>query len=105
PHGYGCGNGCIVLKGFMIRTKDKHGRENGFTDPCTEHQTISDLLDSGSLTWIYYTPIEGSLWTAPLGIYHICGVDGSKDGSTDCLPGSIFKNHGRINAEHTLIKD
>lgn len=41
--------------------------------PCLEHKTISDVLESKSVSWKYYTPGEGSLWTAPDAIKHICG--------------------------------
>src|SRR5208283_4644530 len=40
--------------------------------PCFEHPTMSDLLDAQGLTWRYYTPTAGSIWTAPNSIEHIC---------------------------------
>jgi phospholipase C len=40
--------------------------------PCFEHPTMSDLLDAHGLTWRYYTPVAGSVWTAPNSIEHIC---------------------------------
>jgi len=46
--------------------------------PCFEHETLGDLLDKPpqgarqGLTWRYYAPSEGSIWTAPNAINHLC---------------------------------
>ena len=42
--------------------------------PCFEHQTMGDLLTGAPvpLTWRYYVPSPGSIWTAPNAIQHIC---------------------------------
>jgi len=44
--------------------------------PCFEHQTMGDLLSNTTmpapLTWRYYVPSPGSIWTAPNSIQHIC---------------------------------
>ncbi len=54
------------------------------THPCFEHATLTDLLDhppAGArqgLTWRYYTPLEGSIWTAPEAIRHLCQPSGSR---------------------------
>jgi phospholipase C len=40
--------------------------------PCFEHPTLSDLLDAKGLTWRYYAPSAGSIWTAPDAIQHVC---------------------------------
>ena len=40
--------------------------------PCYEHQTLTDLLDNHSISWKYYAPSEGSLWTVPNAINHMC---------------------------------
>ncbi len=53
------------------------------TYPCFEHGTLTDLLDNPpvgarqGLTWRYYTPTEGSLWSAPDAIRHMCMPAGS----------------------------
>jgi phospholipase C len=48
--------------------------------PCFEHQTMADLLKTTPtpvpLTWRYYTPSNGSIWTAPNAIKHICESSG-----------------------------
>ncbi len=102
--GNGCNNGCIAPPAAVIQMIDKNGREDpeNKVDPCMEHQTISDLLEASSLTWNYYAPNEGSLWTAPVAINHICGGEfrGGK-----CPAGSDFLKHFRQVAEHTLLTD
>jgi phospholipase C len=40
--------------------------------PCFDHPTLTDLLDAKSVTWRYYTPSAGSIWTGPDAIEHIC---------------------------------
>ncbi len=45
--------------------------------PCFEHSTLSDLIDAAPpLSWRYYAPNEGSIWTAPNAIKHICRAAG-----------------------------
>ena len=46
---------------------------------CMEHPTLTDVLDSNHLTWKYYTPEDGFIWTAPNGIDHICQPSGPSD--------------------------
>jgi phospholipase C len=41
-------------------------------NPCFEHLTPSDLLETNHLTWKYYTPSPNGIWTAPNAIGHIC---------------------------------
>ena len=40
--------------------------------PCFEHPTLSDLLETNGVTWRYYAPSAGSIWTGPVAIEHIC---------------------------------
>ena len=51
------------------------GVENEFVYPCFEHQTMADVLPPG-VDWRYYSPIPGSIWTAPNAIQHICMASG-----------------------------
>ena len=44
---------------------DSAGIETVHMYPCFEHETMTDLLDLGGVTWRYYSPIPGSIWTAP----------------------------------------
>jgi len=42
--------------------------------PCFDRNTMGDLLDAANppLSWRYYAPSAGSIWTAPNAIRHIC---------------------------------
>jgi phospholipase C len=63
--------GCIALAGTTVQLITPSG-ENQKIYPCFEHQTMADLLDSAGVTWKYYAPGAGSIWTAPDAIKHIC---------------------------------
>ncbi len=39
---------------------------------CFEHPTLTDLLDANGLSWRYYASEDGSIWTAPDAIQHMC---------------------------------
>jgi len=51
------------------------GVVNSEVYPCFDHQTIPDILPPG-VSWRYYTPSAGSIWTAPNAIFHICQPTG-----------------------------
>ena len=80
---------------------------NGITEllfPCFEHATLTDLLDNPpagarqGLTWRYYTPSVGSIWTAPNSIEHMC----MPSGAPLACNGSPFTN-GQIVLEPAQI--
>jgi phospholipase C len=66
--------GCIAAATTTVTVIDAAGSESAQPPqyPCFEHQTLSDLLDAKSVTWRYYAPSAGSIWTAPDAIQHIC---------------------------------
>jgi len=66
--------GCIATADTTVALIDPTG-ENQKVYPCFEHSTVPDILTSG-LTWRYYTPSAGSIWTAPNAIQHICQSTG-----------------------------
>ena len=39
--------------------------------PCFDHRTLVDYLDFRGISWRYYTPSAGSIWTGPNAIYHL----------------------------------
>jgi phospholipase C len=71
--------GCIALLGTFVRLVTPSG-ENGQIYPCFEHQTMSDLLNNHGVSWKYYAPGAGSIWTAPDAIQHICVPDAPTGG-------------------------
>jgi len=40
--------------------------------PCYERPTLTDLLNAKGISWRYYAPSAGSIWTAPNAIQHMC---------------------------------
>jgi phospholipase C len=66
--------GCIADAGTTVALITPNG-ENTFIYPCFEHSTMADVLPT-DVTWRYYAPSAGSIWTAPNAIQHICQSTG-----------------------------
>jgi phospholipase C len=66
--------GCIAPPTQTVAVIDPFGSESSNPPiyPCFEHPTLSDELDVAGITWRYYAPSAGSIWTAPDAIQHIC---------------------------------
>jgi phospholipase C len=66
--------GCIAPLTETVAMIDATGSESNQPPeyPCFERTTLSDLLETDGITWRYYTPTAGSIWTAPNAIKHIC---------------------------------
>ena len=66
--------GCIAPQTNTVTMIDATGSETNPAPqyPCFEHPTLTDLLDTQGLTWRYYAPSPGSIWTGPDAIEHIC---------------------------------
>jgi phospholipase C len=66
--------GCIAPLTETVAIIDPTGSETNQPPqyPCFEHPTLTDLLDGKGVTWRYYAPSAGSIWTAPDAIQHIC---------------------------------
>ena len=67
--------GCTAPAGEYVKLINPDGVENrdynnGF--PCYDHPTLTDLLNNAGISWKYYTPDSGSIWTAPNAIKHMC---------------------------------
>jgi phospholipase C len=75
--------GCIGPVGtngqrVAIIAPDGSETEHKALYPCFDHPTLSDLLETAPtpLSWRYYAPEPGSIWTAPDAISHICKPEG-----------------------------
>lgn len=72
------GAGCLNPPGATVGTIDTsqpfpNDTYTRLTTPgCFEHPTLTDLLDNAGLSWKYYTPSDGSIWTGPDAIQHMC---------------------------------
>jgi len=93
--------GCIAPADQLVALIDATGDLTKSIYPCFEHQTMADLLPS-ILTWRYYAPSAGSIWTAPDAISHICqstGPGGKCIGSAwtdnvDLTPANVLTDIG-----------
>jgi phospholipase C len=85
--------GCLGAPTNTVVVIDALGSESAqpaeFT--CFEHPTLTDLLDVKGITWRYYTPSPGSMWSAPDAIRHICEPQSVK-GKLACV-GPIWTNN------------
>lgn len=46
---------------------------------CFEHPTLTDVLDAHGISWKYYAPLAGSIWTSPNVVEHMCQPSGSRN--------------------------
>jgi phospholipase C len=74
--------GCTAPPAETVALIDPAGQESTEQYPCFDHPTLSDLLDAKNVTWRYYTPSAGSIWTGPNSIKHICVPDSNQ---TKCI--------------------
>jgi phospholipase C len=88
--------GCIAPVDNPVTMIDATGSETAQPPeyPCFEHPTLSDQLDMHGLSWRYYAPAPGSIWTAPDAIEHIC-LQQSVNGVLTC-EGPIWINNVAI---------
>jgi phospholipase C len=63
--------GCAGPAGETVAMIDPMGSEAMRQFPCFEHPTLVDLLDAKGITWRYYAPSAGSIWTGPNAIQHL----------------------------------
>jgi phospholipase C len=73
--GAGKDTGCTAPASEFVLLIDPSGNESSRQYPCFEHPTLTDLLDAKQVSWQYYAPSAGSIWTGPNAIRHICVPD------------------------------
>ncbi|HEV2395739.1 MAG TPA: alkaline phosphatase family protein [Candidatus Sulfotelmatobacter sp.] len=95
-NGYGIAGptltGCISPPDETVGVVDASGNEIKPVYPCTEHPTLTDELNTRSISWRYYTPTAGTLWTAPNAIQHMCGPNAALPNATACTS-KDWNNH------------
>jgi phospholipase C len=98
PHG---GAGCAALAQARVRVIDPAGVEARSVFRCFEHKALTDLFDRRRppISWRYYTPSAGSIWTAPNAIRHICRPSDQRctgrswtNGSIDLEPSDVLRD-------------
>jgi phospholipase C len=63
--------GCTAPPRETVALIDPLGNEDHYRYPCFDHRTLTDLLNARGISWAYYTPSAGSIWTAPNAISHM----------------------------------
>jgi phospholipase C len=72
PSPNGKPTGCVEAPpDGLVALIDPNGVESTSIFPCFEHPTLIDLLDQAKVTWRYYAPSTGSIWTGPAAIRHL----------------------------------
>lgn len=84
--------GCIASPTQTVAMIDPAGQERRNQYPCFDHATLTDLLNDKGVSWRYYTPLVGSIWTAPNAIQHMCGPNAAPPNGTACT-GSDWTNN------------
>ena len=77
--------GCIAPPNQTVAIINPAGVESSTMYPCFEHPTLTDLLDAANVTWRYYAPSAGSIWTGPNAIQHMCGPNATPPNATQCV--------------------
>jgi len=99
--GAGGNTGCTSPPAEFVYLIDPNGNETTTMYPCTDHPALTDELNSKGISWRYYTPSAGSLWTSPDAIQHICGPNNPPPNATACT-GSDWVNNVVLNETQVL---
>jgi phospholipase C len=95
--------GCIATADRRVGLIVPPGVMSQSIYPCFEHNTIPDVLPA-NITWKYYAPSAGSIWTAPDAIHHICQPNAPTGGqcvgpqwiqNVDLAPADVLKDIGK----------
>jgi phospholipase C len=111
----GAPNGCIGATaqqkpplGLTVQLIDPNPphSESQTMFPCFNHTTLAEVLDGAKITWTYYTPGQGSLWSAPDALEAVCVPNSA---GTKCI-GPDWTKHPRANgfvdvAPSDVLKD
>jgi phospholipase C len=84
--------GCTAPPEESVALIDASGKESGTMYPCTDHPTLTDRLNDKGVSWRYYTPLPGWIWSAPNAIEHMCGPNAAPPNATTCV-GSDWVDH------------
>jgi phospholipase C len=90
--------GCTAAADVTVNLIDPAGNENQSIFPCFDHPTVTDLLNAKQVSWRYYAPSPGNIWTAPNAIKHMCVPDST---GTKCT-GSDWTSNVVLNSKQVL---
>ena len=97
----GGNTGCTAPPPEFVYLIDPQGAESSTMYPCADHPTLTDELNAKNISWRYYTPSAGSLWTGPNAIQHMCGPNNPPPNATACT-GTDWVNHVVLNETQVL---
>jgi phospholipase C len=105
-------NGCFSPANVTVGELDPATQTEVNVYPCSTHRTMVDLFTEHTppISWTYYTPGEGGIWTAPNGISTLCANGGteckgkywgpcvpSQTGCIDLAPSDVLTDIGNCN--------
>jgi phospholipase C len=95
--------GCIAASTNRVKMIDPSGSESKPAPqyPCFDHPTLTDLLNTKSVSWRYYAPSAGSIWTGPDAIQHMCQQQ-NVNGTLTCT-GPDWTNNVKIPQSQVLV--
>jgi phospholipase C len=95
--------GCIAPPTATIYLIDPTGTESTQIYPCFEHPTLTDSLDAANLTWRYYSPLVGYIWTAPTAIQHMCQPNNPPPNGTACVGPDYTGSNPKVSISSTQV--
>jgi len=95
--------GCIAAATNRVKMIDPSGSETNQAAqyPCFDHPTLTDLLNTKGVSWRYYAPSAGSIWTGPDAIQHMCQQQ-TVNGTLTCT-GPDWVNNVKIPQSQVLV--
>jgi phospholipase C len=91
--------GCTAPAAEVVNLIDPNGTESP-SYPCYDHPTLTDLLNAQQISWRYYAPKPGSIWTAPNAIQHMCVPNVPPPNGTACTgtdwTGNVVLNSAQV---------
>ena len=94
--------GCTAPPSELVQAIDPAtGDESQKFYPCFDRPTLTDQLNSKGISWKYYAPSAGSIWTAPNAISHMCVPNAPPPNGTACT-GSDWTNNVVLNFTQVL---
>jgi phospholipase C len=84
--------GCTAPAVEFVNMIDPGGSESTVMYPCFDHPTLTDIFDAAKLTWRYYAPSPGSIWTGPNAIQHLCVPNVAPPNGTSCTSSEYKSN-------------
>ncbi len=95
--------GCIAASTNRVKMIDPSGSETNAAPqyPCFDHPTLTDLLNTKGVSWRYYAPSAGSIWTGPDAIQHMCQQQ-TVNGTLTCT-GPDWVNNVKIPQSQVLV--